>query len=245
MIAAAAAILLAAGAAPGIPWTEDPGAALTAAAEKRVPVLVDVWAVWCVPCKKMDETTYRDPRVVETAARVVPLKVDADAQPIFVERYRVQAYPEVLFLDHEGKEIARESGFLDAERLLRTAGRVLDGYPAYLAWSDGERGPETALAAGEMLVSVGGRERGRRALLEAAEDVGRLEDTARLRLARALVAADEEKRAAAILHDLGTRAENREIQEAALRALAGLRDSRATRSLAKAARERLLREFGE
>lgn len=245
MIPAAAAIVLAAASVPGIPWTEDPSAALKQAAERRIPVLVDVWAVWCVPCKKMDETTYRDPRVVETAARVVPLKVDADAQPIFVERYRVQAYPEVLFLDHEGKEIARESGFLDAERLLRTAGRVLDGYPGYLAWVEGDGSAETALAAGEMLLSVGGGERGRRALLDAAKDVGRLEETGRLRLGRALVGADEEKRGAAILHELGTRAESREVQEAALRTLAGLQDSRATRSLAEAARERLRREFGD
>lgn len=230
-----------------IAWTDDIDAAFRAATERHAPVMVDVWAVWCVPCKKMDDETYRDPRVVERAAGVVALKVDADAQPIFVERYAVQAYPEVLFLDEVGREMGRLTGFQDVEGLLPVLGRASEGYPTYRKWMDGEDDPATHVAVGEYLSGLGSRGRAAKALSQASEAVTKdprsLEESQRLRLGRALAAVGEAKDAASVLYELSASGSTREIQAEALAALAELKSVRATRQLARAAEERLEREF--
>jgi thioredoxin-like negative regulator of GroEL len=241
----AAAVALAAAAA--IPWTDDIDGAFRAAAERHVPVMVDVWAVWCVPCKKMDDETYRDPGIVEAAARVVAVKVDADAQPIFIERYAVEAYPEVLFLDEGGREIGRLTGFQSAEQFLPVLRRAAEGYPLYRAWLEGDADPAAHLGAGEYLAAMGSRRLAAKALAEPARRAGKdpasMEESMRLRLGLALVAAGEAKDAAPILQQVSETGSTREVQLEALRALAGLDGSRATRDAAQAAAERLEREF--
>lgn len=231
----------------GIAWTDDIDAAFRTAVERHVPVMVDVWAVWCVPCKRMDDETYRDARVVEEAGRVVALKVDADAQPIFIERYGVQAYPEVLFLDEVGREIGRMAGFQPAEGLFPLLRRAAEGYPAYRAWMDGAEDPATLVAVGEYLAGLGSRGRAAKVLGEpatkATKEPASLDAALRLRLGRALVAAGEPKDAAPILFELTKSGSAREVQADALEALAGLKSVRATRELAQAAAERLTREF--
>src|SRR6478609_5624838 len=51
-------------------------------------LLVDCAAEWCHWCHVMDDTTYRDPRVMdELEKRFVAVKVDIDARPDLAERY--------------------------------------------------------------------------------------------------------------------------------------------------------------
>jgi len=121
--------------APGseVDWVTGVGSALDAAKESSRPVFVDLWAVWCEPCKHMEETTYRDPRVLESMKRFVPLKVDADANTVFMDRYEIEGLPTTLFLDGEGREITREMSMLEADRLLEIMAEVEKGFPAYLA----------------------------------------------------------------------------------------------------------------
>lgn len=247
MIVLPAAAVLAAAAA--IPWTDDVDAAFRIASERHVPVVVDVWAVWCVPCKRMDDETYRDPAVVEAARGVVPLKVDADAQPIFVERYQSEKYPEVLFLDEVGREIGRATGFQDAPALLPALRRAAEGYATYRAWMDGDERPETLVEVGEYLGTLGSRGRAAKALQgpakAARDDPAAVPEALRIRLARALIAVGEEKDAAPILFRLSTDGSTREIQGDALEALASLASVRGVKELAQAAAERLAREFPE
>ena len=96
------------------------------------PVLVNIWAAWCPPCKTMDETTYRDPDVCEAIENFVPLKVNADLHQLFIMKYRIDGYPTVLVLDGDGQEITRLIGLVDAPVMLDSLEKIHAEYEDYL-----------------------------------------------------------------------------------------------------------------
>lgn len=75
--------------------------------ESEVPVLVDFTAAWCPPCRALAPTI--DALAVDLAGRVKVVTVDVDAEPALAERYRVQAMPTLLVLDH-GRVVEQRIG---------------------------------------------------------------------------------------------------------------------------------------
>jgi putative thioredoxin len=63
---------------------------------QRVPVVVDLWAEWCGPCKQLSPALERV--VIELAGRVVLAKVDVDANPQLAQAFRAQSIPMVVAL---------------------------------------------------------------------------------------------------------------------------------------------------
>jgi thioredoxin 2 len=72
-----------------------------------VPVLVDLWATWCGPCRAVSPALER--LAVACAGRVKLVKVDVDAAPGLARRFGVQAVPTLLVLDR-GEVVARQAG---------------------------------------------------------------------------------------------------------------------------------------
>ena len=94
------------------------------------PVMLDVVAAWCGPCKIMDMTTFSDPAVVEWARRsVVPARVDAEKGEgrRIAARYQAFSFPTILFLDGDGNEIDRLVGGYRAGDFRHGADAVLSG----------------------------------------------------------------------------------------------------------------------
>jgi len=99
----------------------DFASALSRAHAARKLVFVDFYATWCGPCKLMDRDVYTDSVADGAANHMVSRKIDAEAGegPALAERYAIHFYPTLLVLDDTGKERARQTGYVPADRFTR------------------------------------------------------------------------------------------------------------------------------
>jgi thioredoxin 2 len=72
-----------------------------------LPVLVDVWAPWCGPCRMVSPVL--DKLAHELAGRVKLVKVNADIAPGVARRFSVQGIPTLLLM-RRGQVVARQTG---------------------------------------------------------------------------------------------------------------------------------------
>lgn len=85
------------------------------------PVMLDLYADWCVTCKELDKKTLSHPDVVQALSRAMLLKADVtaneDRHAQLLKQLNVLGLPSILFFDAQGKEIvdARVTGFMDAQ----------------------------------------------------------------------------------------------------------------------------------
>jgi putative thioredoxin len=76
------------------------------AKSKEVPVVVDLWAAWCGPCKTLGPILEK---VIDgTGGKVVLAKVDVDANPALSQAFKVQSIPAVYAM----KDGAIVDGFM-------------------------------------------------------------------------------------------------------------------------------------
>jgi len=71
------------------------------------PVLIDIWAPWCAPCRKMAPLVER--LAVEYEGRVDVWKVNADEQPGDLQGLKVLAIPTMVIF-RGGEELGRKVG---------------------------------------------------------------------------------------------------------------------------------------
>ena len=97
-----------------------------ARAQKKF-VLLDLGAVWCHWCHVMDETTYRDPKVVKLIRQhFIPVRVDQDAQPDLSRRYEAFGWPATIVMDANGNDIGKMRGYREPVRFAGTLQAILD-----------------------------------------------------------------------------------------------------------------------
>ena len=73
------------------------------------PVVVDVWADWCGPCKMLAPQFAAAEKTLEGKARFV--KLDADKNKKLSKKYKVMALPTILYFK-DGKLVDRTSGLV-------------------------------------------------------------------------------------------------------------------------------------
>jgi thioredoxin 2 len=72
-----------------------------------VPVLVDLWATWCAPCRTVSPAL--EQLAAERAGQLKLVKVDVDQSPAVSKRFTVRAVPTLLLM-HHGQVLGRQSG---------------------------------------------------------------------------------------------------------------------------------------
>jgi thioredoxin 2 len=92
-----------------LPWIVDVGDADYAAVVEKssVPVLVDLWAPWCGPCRMVSPAL--EQLATERAGSLKLVKVNVDKAPQISQRFEVQAVP-TLLITRDGKVLARRAG---------------------------------------------------------------------------------------------------------------------------------------
>ena len=94
--------------------------AVSRARSERKLVMVDLYTDWCGWCRKMDREVFQDERVGAAAKDLVAVRVNAekDGGDAVAERFRVDGFPTVLFLDGEGRLVKRLVGYVGRDEML-------------------------------------------------------------------------------------------------------------------------------
>lgn len=98
--------------------------ALDAAKAQNKPVFVDIYTVWCGPCKKMVKEVFPLKEVGDKFnADFINYKIDAEkGEGIEIaKKYKVNAYPTYLFVRGDGTLVYRSTGAMPSEKFLSEA----------------------------------------------------------------------------------------------------------------------------
>lgn len=74
-------------------------------------ILVDFWATWCGPCKKMDSESWGKEEVKQLMSNYVPVKIDIDSHRDLAQKYNVKGIPFIFIMDGNGKVLYKQMSY--------------------------------------------------------------------------------------------------------------------------------------
>jgi thioredoxin 2 len=109
-----------------LPWITEAGDDdfEEVAVASTLPVLVDLWAEWCGPCRAVSPALEQLAKGM--AGKLKLVKVDVDKAPALARRFEVQGIPTLLLIDR-GQVVSRQTGAAPVHVLKQWVDGVLDG----------------------------------------------------------------------------------------------------------------------
>jgi thiol:disulfide interchange protein len=126
-------------ATPTVKWM-DFGKALAVSKKDSLFVLVEVYADWCVPCKMMDATTFRDTSVTRILNRYfLPTRLNADSTNLIEcnnwprptanciqENWNLTGVPSFVLIGPSGNYLTSITNTLDADQMTQILTHFMD-----------------------------------------------------------------------------------------------------------------------
>jgi thioredoxin len=88
----------------------------------EIPVLIDLYADWCQPCKQLEPILQEVAREVNGKVKVV--RIDVEQSPAIAQAFRVQSIP-MMVLMHQGRPVDQLVGLVDKKTILEALERVM------------------------------------------------------------------------------------------------------------------------
>lgn len=137
----------------GIEFMHNLDSALVKAKSENKLVFIDFYTSWCGPCKVMDKEIFPQEKAGDFYnAKFINCRVQCDDKGVGVtqgEKYKVVAYPTLMFLDGDGELVHSEAGSLSVDELIAFAQTAMDPKKNLSAvikkWEGGDRDPDFAL----------------------------------------------------------------------------------------------------
>lgn len=114
-----------------VAWIPYSQAAFEQARRDQRPILIDVYADWCLPCVELDRVTFRHPDVARALDAVATLRLDATREVSpeaseFLDRHAIYGVPTALLFDRRGNERRelRLVGFVGPKAFLRRLAQI-------------------------------------------------------------------------------------------------------------------------
>ena len=90
--------------------------------QSKTPVLVDLWAAWCAPCRMVEPVV--EELAQEYEGKISFAKLDVDHNPRTASKYGIMSIPTLLIFK-DGKPVSNIVGFRPKAELKRSLDAVL------------------------------------------------------------------------------------------------------------------------
>jgi len=108
---------------PAVPVTVTDSTFAAEVEQSPLPVLVDMWAAWCGPCRMLAPVV--DQLAAEMAGRIRVAKLNIDENPVTARRFNIQSIPALLVLKG-GREVDLIVGARPKLEIVRRLEQAID-----------------------------------------------------------------------------------------------------------------------
>ena len=102
--------------------------ALIKANKENKIIFLDTYATWCGPCKLLKNKTFKDKNVADYFnEHFINVAVDAEEGEgiVLAEKYGVEAYPTLIFINSDGTLIGKTMGYYKSPNFLDLGKKVI------------------------------------------------------------------------------------------------------------------------
>ena len=111
-------------------WLKNEKLSKAIATEKDQLILMDFWAVWCGPCRKMDAEMWNTEEFAAFSKNFVPFKVDIDIEKQLARKFNIRSIPYVVLATVSGDIVWEQTGYLNSsvyKKVLQNLPESLNG----------------------------------------------------------------------------------------------------------------------